>query len=69
MRRNLEQRLLAVEAARAASAPIRLWIDRGDGTIVGPDGEVAPRSSFDGPTRREVSGELAILITETQARY
>ena len=63
MRRDLERRLRAVEAA--GSAGIEIWIEQGDGMVRGPHGEHMTREELDALTR--ATGTCVITIGETDA--
>ena len=57
MRRDLERRLQAVQAARIGASTVELWIEMADGMMRGPRREMIPGDEFE--LRRvdlEVSG-------------
>jgi hypothetical protein len=64
MRRDLERRLRAVEAA--GSAGIEIWIEQGDGTVRGPQGEQLTREEAEALARD--AGTCLITISKTDAR-
>ena len=62
--RDLERRLRAVEVA--GSGGIEIWIQQGDGTVRGPQGEQMTREEAEALTR--AAGKIQIVISETDAR-
>ena len=63
MRRDLERRLRAVEAA--GSAGIEIWIEQGDGTVRGPQGEQMTREEVSALAR--ATGICLITISDADA--
>ena len=47
MRRDLENRLQAIETARAGADSVQIWIEQSDGMMRGPRGEVICRDAFE----------------------
>jgi len=66
MQRDLERRLRAAEAAGSASNEI--WIEQGDGTVRGPDGEQMTREEVDAVARATGTCLITITISEADAR-
>jgi len=64
VRRDLELRLRAVEVA--GSDGIEIWIDQGDGTVRGPQGEQMIRE--DAEALGHAAGISLIVINEIDAR-
>jgi hypothetical protein len=64
MRRDLERRLQAIEAA--GSAGIEIWIEQDDGTVRGPRGEQMTHEEAEALGR--ATGKLTIVISETDAQ-
>jgi sugar phosphate isomerase/epimerase len=64
MRRDLERRLRAAEAA--GSTGIEFWIEQDDGTVRGPHGEQMTREEVDALAR--ATGTCMIIISEDDAR-
>jgi hypothetical protein len=63
MRRHLESRL---RAEVAGSGGIEIWIDQGDGTVRGNQGEQMRREKAEALGR--AAGKFAIVISEIDAR-
>ena len=63
MRRDLERRLRAVEAA--GSAGIEIWIEQGDGTVRGPHGEQMTREEAE--ALGHAAGTFPIFLSEADA--
>jgi hypothetical protein len=66
MRRDLEGRLRRAEIARARSDSIELWIDQGNGWVLGPRGEQMTREQAEG--LGHAPGKVRIIIDETDAQ-
>jgi hypothetical protein len=66
MRRDLERRLRRAEIANARSDSIELWIDQGNGSVLGPRGEQMTREQAERLGR--AAGTFMIVISETDAR-
>jgi len=66
VRRDLERRLRAVEAARAGSDDNEIWFEQGDGTVCGPHGVRMTREEADVLWR--AAGTFPIVISEIGAR-
>ena len=62
--RDLERRLRAVEVA--GSGGIEIWIQQGDGTVRGPQGEQMTREEAEALGR--ATGTFPIFCSETDAR-
>jgi len=64
MRRDLERRLRAVEVA--GSGGVEIWVDQGDGTVRGPDGEQMTGEEAEALAR--AAGSIPIFISEADAQ-
>ena len=64
MRRDLERRLRALEAARTGG--FEIWVYQGDGIVRGPHGEHMTREEAE--ARCRASGKFAFFFTKTQMR-
>jgi len=65
VRRDFERRLRLVEIADAGSG-IEIWIDQGDGTVRGPDGEQMIREEAE--ALGHATGACLIIISEIDAQ-
>jgi hypothetical protein len=59
MRRDLENRLQAIETARAGAGTVQIWIEQSDGMLRGPRGEVICRDEFE--VRSSGVGTVVVL--------